>query len=291
MRVLITGARGTIAGNLIRNGVLAGHEIVSVIRPGGEVPSLTSERVIYFDLTGKTGRLALSQKVDAIIHCAAITPKTAIGPADYALNLKFAESVCDLLASGHSTQLIFLSTGSVYGTGKSLNQESTNCVPIDAYGKSILESEQIFSSLSSRNPISILRLFYPFGFDSQTKQINMVSRLYKKILLGEKIVISSDAANAYFQPVLIDDVSAIIAGVLKTCWTGTLNICGREKVTLRTFIDMLGTIANRTPHIVEDRMTPNVIEADNQLLLSLGLSDEMTPLDQAIAIAVARLST
>lgn len=74
MKLAVTGAAGLIGANVVQGAIARGHEVVAIVRPGGQRGDLgeTDARVAEADMLGEVEAIASAcAGADAIVHCAA----------------------------------------------------------------------------------------------------------------------------------------------------------------------------------------------------------------------------
>ncbi|WP_112324269.1 NAD-dependent epimerase/dehydratase family protein [Oceanibium sediminis] len=168
MRVLVTGGSGFIGANLVDALLAAGHEVVSMERPGTPPPP-AGVRVIAADVYDPGAVGEAINGVDAVVHCAATTPSSGAdlnaARRAFAINLGGTVNVVQACET-HAARLLYLSSASVYGTaGHGPLDEVTTCPqPTAAYGISKLAAERFVASRRTHGlQAAVLRLGSVFG--------------------------------------------------------------------------------------------------------------------------------
>lgn len=146
MRILITGAKGTLGAAIIRACRDAGHDPIAMVRSG----SVEDVESICFDLESALPITALRKATpDAIIHAAAM-PAPDDCESDRArahlVNVAATSAVAQWTSSA-GIRLVFVSTDHVFagdtgGSGpQGLYRESDNTGPVNYYAQTKLEAE------------------------------------------------------------------------------------------------------------------------------------------------------
>lgn len=163
-KIIVTGASGFVAGSIIYFGVKE-YEIHALSR--GE--SLYEHENLHWhtlDIGDTEGLSALFGEInpDAIIHAAAIAdidycaqnPDTA-----HAVNVAYTQRLAEL-ARDHHTRMVFVSTDNVFDGKQGLYTETSPTDPVNYYGQTKLEAEQIV--LNTVKDAVVARLALVMGF-------------------------------------------------------------------------------------------------------------------------------
>lgn len=152
MRVLITGASGSLGAYLVRHYAQSGHQVIAVIR--NEVPEELEAyaSVIRADLSGPIERFP---DADIVIHSAALVSDSELESSLYRINVLGTEQV--LAASTHIPVFVYISSSSVYShLDRAQHESDLPDSPVylnSAYGRSKWYAEQVVQSLNE-GPIS-----------------------------------------------------------------------------------------------------------------------------------------
>ena len=167
MRVLVTGAAGQVGCEVVQALKKRGHFVIgSSTREttGGEVDAWV--RLDITDAEAVKETLA-SVRPDAVIHCAAWTKvDLAEEPAKketvYATNVAGTKQIAQMCKE-LGCKMLFISTDYVFdGTGElPWEPDDTICQPVNVYGQTKYEGEQIVSSLLEQ--YFIVRIAWLFG--------------------------------------------------------------------------------------------------------------------------------
>jgi nucleoside-diphosphate-sugar epimerase len=158
--VLITGASGFIGGRL-RDALLdAGADVVSLRRKGSpEAKRGRSAAVEYDDLDGLK-RLVEKEKPVFVYHVAGATKGVSYGDFQRA-NVMPTKNLLTALREAHAEvrRFIHFSSLAAYGPSKKSapHREDSPRRPIEHYGKSKLEAEQVVESFAGQVAATIMR--------------------------------------------------------------------------------------------------------------------------------------
>lgn len=109
MKIIITGATGSLGAHLVRHYAAAGHEILAVGRTAN--PPVTLLKLAKWQQADITKTLSFPE-ADVIVHCAGLADDRANRQDLFAANVLGTENVC--LAAKHIPLFIHISSSSVY---------------------------------------------------------------------------------------------------------------------------------------------------------------------------------
>ena len=166
---LVTGAAGYIGGVLCKRLKEQGHTVSSV--------DLKNTKPLYSDnhffetcfSSNVISSHVISNNIDGIFHLAAhsLLGPSVTAPIPYFINNagKLATFVNDLIEGGWKGKFVFASTAATYGAQYRLVTEDSVKAPINPYGASKLQAEQILEAASKAHGFSsvIFRFFNVTG--------------------------------------------------------------------------------------------------------------------------------
>ncbi|MBI3134052.1 MAG: NAD(P)-dependent oxidoreductase [Bacteroidetes bacterium] len=164
MKLIITGATGSLGGYLTRHFSAAGHEVMAYGRIKN--PPAELQRFASYTQADIVSALQFPQ-ADAIIHTAALSDDKATPAQLYLPNVTGTKNVAE--ASRHIPKFIHVSSSSVYLPSPDLIVEDMagkqNNRLLSPYGKSKLLSEEMLRNTSRHEQCYILRAraFYGVG--------------------------------------------------------------------------------------------------------------------------------
>lgn len=218
-KIFITGLAGMLGSNIayeLRNDyLLSGVDLIKVNMD--KVASYDFDALDYEKLL-----LCLNEiNPDVIIHTAAAVnvDKCEMEP-DYAkkLNVKMTENVCKA-AEEVGARVIYISTDAVFdGQSKHLYSETDFENPINTYGKTKLEGENIVRK-NSRNLILRTNIY---GFNIQNKN-SFGEWIYTSLFEGKELSMFTDID---FSPILVNELAKVINVMIKKDVSGLYHVCG-----------------------------------------------------------------
>jgi dTDP-4-dehydrorhamnose reductase len=145
-QVIITGASGLLGSELVGKFREKNHDVLAIFNQNPDRINLDVDKV-QCDISSRRSVMALGNKIKPtalIIHCAAITDVDKCEKEKSlcrAVNIRGTKNVCDL-ASKMGSQLIYISTASVFDGKKGNYSESDKTNPTNYYNFSKIEGER-----------------------------------------------------------------------------------------------------------------------------------------------------
>lgn len=179
-----------------------------------------------------------NEHIDTVIHLAALAGvhKSLLFPEDYVdTNILGTINVIEACKRHNVKHLIFFSSSSVYGNGKTPLRETDELNPISPYGITKVAGELLVKS--SGVPYTIIRPFSLYGDLGRKDQIfyKWINQIKDK---GEITLFGDGTATRGFTNVY-DLVEAVILALNKGAENQTYNIGGDEIITMNQVIAML----------------------------------------------------
>lgn len=232
MRVLITGSTGLLGSTLLFSAPKK-HQLFASYHLNTLVPNVQCTYV-QLDIREKKKVEALIKRIkpEVIIHTAALaTPDYCDKNQDEAwdVNVKGTKNLLSAAVDNPGfSQFIYITTNGVYDGNHSPYSEKDEPKPIDWYGKTKFESEQLVAN--SGLPFTIIRLNTMFGWNNPHERQNPVTWLIK--ILGENktpVNMVDDMFNSFLY---VHSASTSIWKSIQKKHVGeTYNIGGKECVS------------------------------------------------------------
>ncbi len=158
-KVVLTGASGFIGGRLREELTQGGAEVVTVRRKASKPGAGKSVELEYDDLAGLE-RLFEAERPDYVLHVAGATKGVSYDDFRRA-NVMPTENLLQALAAKHPQVKRFVYVSSLIAFGPSTldkpHDESVERKPVEFYGKSKAEAEQVVESYAGKLPWTIVR--------------------------------------------------------------------------------------------------------------------------------------
>jgi UDP-glucose 4-epimerase len=264
MRVLVTGATGSIGSRLVRR-LAPGNEVFAVARRGG--PELEGIEWITHDLSHPLDPAALPGEVEAIAHLAQSERYRDFpdGAMDlFAVNVQSTAALLEYARGAGARAFVLASTGGGYATSPYPIAEDAPLTTPGAYFRSKRMAELLVENYGGELGGAILRFFFAYGPGGRL----LVSRLASRILAGEEIVIEGDPGMA-MNPIYVEDAAATVEAALGLTEQATVNVAGDEVLRVRELVERLAGAIGREARIRPGGGAPGDLVADTSLMRSL----------------------
>ena len=199
MRVLVTGVKGQLGYDVVKDLEKRGHQPIGVDREEMDLMNNEAIRTFIMDL-----------KPEAIIHCAAYT---AVDKAEedveicYQINAE-AVKVISECAKELDVNMIYISTDYVFdGTKEGEYVETDIPNPINVYGASKLKGEQYVQDLLEK--YYIVRISWVFGVNGN----NFIKTMLRLGLERDELNIINDQVGS---PTYTADLAPLLVDMMET---------------------------------------------------------------------------
>lgn len=251
--ILLTGAGGFIGGHLLSRFSDKFKIFAFGKKLNGIAKKFTSIELIEGNISDKNIYRNLPNKIDYIIHLAAMTDIQKIEESpDEALNVN-CNATLYLLEYAKKIKVnhfVYVSTGSVYKPQNELFTEELPVNPSNMYGFFKYLGELVSQRYEKYFPISILRLFHPFGVGQPGTKL--IPRFIKKIKNGDTIILHPDK-KPLLSFIYIDNLIEIFARVIDLKPSTILNVAGTN-ATIFELCRLLGELLRVKPKFTIDNI-------------------------------------
>ncbi len=231
MKILITGANGLLGQYLVRDCLAWGYTVVATGKGSCRLPPDTPGAATYtvMDITDKkeVETVILREKPDIIIHGAAMTQPDACELDKEGCRLTNVEAtrhICEAAAT-IGAELVYVSTDFVFDGEGGPYSEDDKTGPVNFYGQSKLDAEQIVQKLDHW---TIVRTILVYGNILSGTRSNIVTWVKDNLESRRPIKVVSDQVRT---PTYVEDLSAGILLVIQKEATGIWHIAGKEVLT------------------------------------------------------------
>jgi UDP-glucose 4-epimerase len=272
MRILLTGGCGYVGKALARR-LFPLHEVlVFDLNRYGDSPFSAAEHRAFARIQGDVRDFACLRRVmrefdpQIVFHLAAIhyIPDCEKAPADaFAINVRGTANV--LRACPPRSRLVFASSAAVYAPDTTPHAEDTSRVqPIDVYGSTKLEAENLVHELSAQRQLSsvIVRLFNVIGPGETNPHI--APAIVSQLRRGARCL---RLGNVYPRRDYIHILDAArgfetIAWNMATSATSvkTVNLGTGVSHSVRDLVAIFGKVLGESLEIAEERTRVRVVE-------------------------------
>ena len=217
--------------------------------------------------------------VEQVIHLANIAndPTASLDPLlSWEVNVLASIKICNLCKNNDIKQLIFASSGSVYGVKKELEvTEDLELIPISIYNKTKMVAERIFLSFKEDFKVHCIRPATVCGYSKRMRldvAVNMLT--YQALSLGKMTVFGGEQIRPNIN---IHDIKNLYEFFLKnneTIDSGCYN-AGFENLSI---IEIAELINMKIPSKIEVTKSDDIrsYRLSSKKLLSLGFKNKHT---------------
>ncbi|MEU3415798.1 MULTISPECIES: SDR family oxidoreductase [unclassified Streptomyces] len=144
-------------------------------------------------------------------------------------------------------RIVLISTDNVFDGTARAPDETAPTRPANAYGRAKLAAERI---LAERAATTVLRVSLIYGWEPATapKWLNYFSSCVHRLRTGEHVTAPTDQ---WTTPVLVEDVAAVTAAVLRAPAPGLLHLGGPERISRADWARLIA----RELGLPQDRVT------------------------------------
>jgi nucleoside-diphosphate-sugar epimerase len=248
MRLLLTGASGFLGRRVARLLTARGEDVVAMSRVAPGPAGAQTGRFVSADLTDPDSLARAAREigdVDAIVHLAAVVPKTPDQDvAEYMFSTNVAGTVNLFRAfAGGSPQAVLASSAEVYGSpqGSAPIGEDVQPDPITFYAASKVAAE-VFCRTWERHeqrPVAILRFTVLYGAGDTISRA--LPSFIRSAVRGERPqVFGGEELRDYLH---IDDAAAAVCLAVSGRLSGTYNVGSGSGIAVRDAAQQVLTVA------------------------------------------------
>ncbi len=225
-RIIFTGITGLLGGYFLKKRLL-GYEIFGI---GNENIKMPAGNIFQVDITNKKKVIDVIKKIkpQVIIHAA------SIGNVDYCekyprkayiVNVNGTKNIVSA-AKQVKAKIIFLSSNAIYDGLNPPYHEKSITNPVDIYGKTKVEGENLIKG--SGLDYTILRLITMYGWPQEGGRANPVTWIIDSLRMGQKVNVVNDVYNNHLYAAQAGEV---IWKVVRENISGAYNIAGANSIS------------------------------------------------------------
>jgi len=163
-KTLVTGGTGFIGSHLVEELINRGENVKCIVREDYFKDRISSLKalgveIVYGDILNKESIKNAMNNVETVYHLAAIARPMSILEEEYfKVNVTGTRNILDVCNDAEIKKIVYTSSISAVGPTRDGNpiDENTLCVPIDTYGRSKLESENVVREFFEKYKIPIV---------------------------------------------------------------------------------------------------------------------------------------
>ena len=229
------------------------EEAFEVIATSRSVDKNTDKAKYAFELLDISHAPAVSYlldlyRPDIIINTAAVANVNYCESHRLECRKVNVEGVKNLLAAAekHRAHYVQISTDFVFHGNRELYREEDDRMPVNYYGQTKLEAEELVQTYSFQ--WNIIRTVLVFGKEKHYARPNFFTWTYDALKAGEHLKIVHDQ---YRTPTWSEDLAKGILVLLKQSSTGVYHIAGRDKLSIFEFAHFIAEEAGLNPSLIE----------------------------------------
>ena len=242
-RLLIVGS-GLLGENLAK---IAANEFTTFTTYNDHPLDIEGCKSYYLNIINRGDVTTLVQKLkpDYIVHTAALTNVDACETHKedaFKINVNGTKHIAEA-SKEINAKLVYVSTDYVFDGEKGMYKEDDPTNPIDYYGETKLEGENIVKDLRE---YIIDRPSVLYGWNSV--RLNFVTWVIAELRKGNEINIVKDQFNT---PTLADNLAELISELIERGESGLFHVCGSERINRYDFAIKIAAIFDLNKELIK----------------------------------------
>ena len=249
MKVLVTGANGFLASNVVRELNSHGVDVRALVRPAADLRSLSGTvcELFYGQITNLSDVIKAARDCDAVVHAAAETSQSYKGYQPYGLvNVTGTLNMLEASCRSHTKKFIFVSTANAFGYGTKEcpgNEDIPARVPftLSGYAISKMKAQDLVLEYArdGRLDATVVNPTFMIGaYDSKPSSGKIITMMYGKKIVpvppgGKNFIHVADVARGIYQ--------AIDKGKSGTCY-----LLANENLTYAEFFSKVSRVSGKS---------------------------------------------
>ncbi len=231
MKVLITGANGFLGYYLAELLLAKGCQVIATGKGECRLPFSANGNFVYesmdFTIAAEAGHLFDKHNPHVVVHTGAISkPDECELQKEMARNINVNGTAILLQAAKkHKSHFIFMSTDFVFNGERGMYKEEDKPGPVNYYGQTKLEGEELVQEYPFDWSIVRTVLVYGRNFSGRT---NLLLIVKDKLKNGEAYKVLCDQVRT---PTYVGDLAAGIASIIEKKATGIYHLSGKDVMT------------------------------------------------------------
>ena len=229
-RILVTGSSGLLGNKIVEHAIAKGHEVYATYQHNP--PRLGVPLVLDQTIQAEVEKVVSLASPDAIVNSAALTDVDVCEELPEMARFVNSISVSHLAssASAHKAFLVQVSTDYVFSGEKGMYSETDPPSPVNEYGRSKLEGEEM-ARLAGEGNWCVARASVVYGW-GRPQRGNAATYVYDKLSKGEQIRMVQDQ---YCSPTYNDNLARMILEIVEKRVLGVMHTSGATRITRYDF--------------------------------------------------------
>jgi dTDP-4-dehydrorhamnose reductase len=244
MRILVTGAGGSLGAYVVEALTEGGAELIAWGREPGEVRSGGAIQAVDLEAAGLDIRLDEAMP-DVVLHLAAVSSAEAarLDPGRAGrVNVEATARIAGW-CERRGRRLVFTSTDLVFDGSKAWNREDDPAAPVLAYGRTKREAESLVA-MTSRGLVARVSLLYGFRRNGRDAYFD---RTVAALRRGEPQRLFEDEFRT---PLDLATAARLLIALARTEATGVVHVAGRERMSRFDLIRRAAVALGLDPSLV-----------------------------------------
>lgn len=271
-RLLVTGGSGLL-GSSVATTAAETYEVTATYH--SNPVSLPGVECLQIDLTDEQQYNRLPKKLDAIVHCAALTDVDLCErdpAAAHRYNVEMTEQLLEV-ATATGTRFVYLSTDAVFDGTEQFATENTEPAPINVYGETKRTAEQRVRNTHSDSVVVRTNIY---GW-TITEGQSLAEWVLDRLDAGQPVPAFTDV---YTTPIDTEHLADCLLELVDGELTGLLHVAGTERCSKHEFAIAVAEVFDRDRSLViESSITEMDFDAPRGRDLSLSIERAASRLD------------
>ncbi len=249
MKVLVTGANGFLAANVVRELIRRGIPVRALVRAGADLRALegTCPELVYGMFTDPETALQALEGCDAVIHAAADTSQQHTSVEPYRkVNIEGTHTLLDAACRAGVRQFIFVSTANTIGHG-TLENPGHEGLPArfpfteSGYARSKAAAQELVLSYAREGKLQALSVNPTFmigPYDAKPSSGRLITSM-----VNRKVVPVPPGGKNFVD---VRDVAAGICNALEKGRSGEIYLMAGWNLSFAEFYNLLGKAAGKS---------------------------------------------
>lgn len=249
MKVLVTGANGFLAANVVRELIRRGIPVRGLVRAGADLRALEGSQVelVYGDFTDPETAFMAVNGCDAVIHAAADTSQQHTSVEPYRkVNIEGTRTLLDAACRAGVIRFIFVSTANAIGHGTRENPGHEGLPPRSpftesGYALSKAAAQELvltYARNGKLHTLSVNPTFMLGPFDAKPSSGRLITSM-----VNRKVVPVPPGGKNFTD---VRDVASGICNALDRGRPGEVYLMAGKNLSFAEFYDLLGEVTGKT---------------------------------------------